>query len=236
MVLPGVHLPFRPAHAGAVVADDDEQVLGDESQGPVFPDQFEVREPLPIRADLVLALHDEHPEIAQHAVRLPPSVHIEFDHRLVVLAASAGPGVVVPVVGLERDLPRVRRSSGGMHVGRIEHHAVHGPVRVRQVPAVHALREVAGEHPVAVGSDPPPEDALPVGDIGDHAPRSDIEAEHPGEDLVVRGRIGAPDQVGRRRPAADDAPPRSRTGGSGRTGRCGRRRLLDPRLHDPEGS
>jgi hypothetical protein len=58
MVLTGVGLFLQPAHCGPVLPHYDEQVLRVEAVRFIAVDDLNVREPLAIRADFVLAFDD----------------------------------------------------------------------------------------------------------------------------------------------------------------------------------
>ena len=63
MVLAGVDLPDDAAHAGSVLSNDHEQVFGHEPHPFVCLDDLDVSEALPVGADLILTLRDEHAAI-----------------------------------------------------------------------------------------------------------------------------------------------------------------------------
>lgn len=58
MILAGVGLLLEAAHGRPIPSHDDEQVLGVEAARLVAVDEFDMREPLAVRADFVLAFDD----------------------------------------------------------------------------------------------------------------------------------------------------------------------------------
>jgi len=72
-----MHLFQQSAHAGLVLSNDDEQVFNEEPLEGQFVAEFDMRKPLPVRADFVLALHNEHAVISQDAKRFVSSAKVE---------------------------------------------------------------------------------------------------------------------------------------------------------------
>ena len=72
MVLSRVNLPDGAAHAGVVVPDHHEQVLGYETGSAVFIDNFDVGESLAIGANFILALYDANASFPQDPVGFQP--------------------------------------------------------------------------------------------------------------------------------------------------------------------
>jgi hypothetical protein len=113
VVLAGVNLLLEPRDAGIVGPDDDEQILGVESQLRVMDDDLNVGEALGIRRDLILALHNEDAILFQNAVGLSAGLEIHIQHGIMPLRTR---GCFLTV--------RVRGPEGAMRAG------------ARQVPVV----------------------------------------------------------------------------------------------------
>jgi hypothetical protein len=61
-----------------IVADDHEEVLGGVAHLFVHAHDFDVREPLTIRAYFILAFYDENAPLPQNSERLNPTVPIQI--------------------------------------------------------------------------------------------------------------------------------------------------------------
>jgi hypothetical protein len=198
VILPGVNLSDQAAHAGPVRAHQHEEILDDEAAARVVVDHLDVGEPLPIRAHLVLALHDEDAAGAEDAQRLMPGLRVEFQDGLVIPPGEAVPGRIVGVVILVVLVSDVGRAPGRVHVGRIEDESVQRGRRVREAPAIHPRLQVGGEELVRPPGDLLPEDPVAVGHVGDLASRSDVEPQHQGKHGVVGAPVCREDEVVRR--------------------------------------
>ena len=198
MVLAGVDLPHRAADTGAVVPYDHEQVLRREPHVLIVRHYLHMRETLPVRAHLVLTLHDEHPAFPEYAVSLLARIPVQLEHRLVVFALGPVARTVVPVVVLEGRMRLMRRAPRRVHVRGVEHHAVDLAVPVRQLTAVDAALDVCRPQLVPARRDAAPEHALAVGDIRHDAPRLDVETQYLRKGAVVSLRKNAQNQVVRR--------------------------------------
>ena len=188
MVLPRVHLAQQPGDARPAAADQDKQVAGVEAECGQADHQLHMGQFLAVGADLVLAFDDEDAVVAQHPPRLPPGVQIKVQHRLVP-AAAAGSGmcatrgieVAQRHMAAEAAAGLGLRPQQALHVGRVENERVDRAGLVGQGTAIGAGGEVGGEHPVATGRDPAPEDALAEGDVGDGGPVRHMQGEDPRE-------------------------------------------------------
>lgn len=109
VVLARVNLADSEAHAGAVPAHHDEQILGNETKGSARFHDFDMGEPLPVRADLILALHDKDSTFTANAASLPARVAVQRQDSLVMLVPRPVPRSVVPIVLLERRVRLMRR-------------------------------------------------------------------------------------------------------------------------------
>ena len=76
MVLPGVDLFLEPAHARCVRPYDDKEILRVKAKVRVGVDDLDVRQPLSIRANLVLTLYDQHAVLTKDAVSLTAGSHV----------------------------------------------------------------------------------------------------------------------------------------------------------------
>ena len=117
MIFAGVDLLDDPARAGFVLAHEYEQVLDDETQARICLHDFDMREPLPVRADLVLALNDQCPAIPEYAVGFFSGLGVKFQYGLMILRARTVSRAVVSVVLLEGLMPLMCRSTWRVHVG-----------------------------------------------------------------------------------------------------------------------
>jgi len=122
VVLSRVGLPQNPAYSGLAVSHYDEQILCNESVRSQLVDDLHVREPLPIRADFVLALDDVDTAAAEDAPCLARSGEIQVEDSLMVLFVRPYP--VVPIVRLVVLVLDVRRAARRVHVRWIKHYAV----------------------------------------------------------------------------------------------------------------
>ena len=68
MILPCMHLADGAAYSRSVVADDHKEVLCNKSHFLVCLYDFYMRESLPVRAHLILALDDQNPTFPQDAI------------------------------------------------------------------------------------------------------------------------------------------------------------------------
>ena len=99
MVLPGVHLPFRPRYDRSIRADNDEQVLCVESDTLVLVDDFHVGQTLRVGADLILAFDDENSIGLEHSMSLPPGAKVKIKNSRMVLWTTDrffAVGIVLP--------------------------------------------------------------------------------------------------------------------------------------------
>ena len=69
MIFSRVRLAQHPADARSIIPEYHEEVVHLKPHRRQFVDEFHVRKPLPVRADFVLALHDEYAAGFQNAER-----------------------------------------------------------------------------------------------------------------------------------------------------------------------
>jgi hypothetical protein len=108
---------------------DYEQVLGVEAGLLVIVDDLDVRKPLPIRANLVLALYDQHAIALENASGLSPRVTIERQHGIVIFGSLVCSRAIGIVVAKGFEFPSARKLTcfspkETLHVRRVEHHAI----------------------------------------------------------------------------------------------------------------
>jgi hypothetical protein len=85
-----VDLLFETAYARPVRPHHDEQILGVESPRLIFVDDFNMREPLTIGADLVLAFDDKNPVGPQNAMCLSTGLEIQVEYGIVPSWSAIG--------------------------------------------------------------------------------------------------------------------------------------------------
>ena len=76
MILPSMYLADGAADSRSVIADDHEEVLCNESHFLVCLYDFYMRESLPVRAHLILALDDQNSTFPQDAMCFLACIHI----------------------------------------------------------------------------------------------------------------------------------------------------------------
>src|SRR5208282_6582827 len=103
-----------------------------------------MRKPLAICADFVLTFDDQHAAIAQYAQSFPSRLKIKIGNCLMPLGAVR---LLIPI-GVEFSKGGMRPRSSFLtvfstvkpfHVGWVKHNTINRSVRVRQVPAIHAI-------------------------------------------------------------------------------------------------
>src|SRR3972149_370929 len=90
MILSGVLLPLDAANGRVFRPDEHKQVFGEKAERRVLVDDFNVGEPLSVRAYLVLTLHDHHAVPFQHAIGFPTGLEIKIQNGIVILWALRG--------------------------------------------------------------------------------------------------------------------------------------------------
>ena len=175
MIFPGVNLPDRAAHTGAVVPNDDEQIFGDKAKLLVRLDDLHMGEPLPIGAHFVLAFDDADPAVTKDSASLLACILVQSEHGFMVLLRGLVAGSVVAVVLLEGSVHRMRGTSRSVHVGRVEHHAINLAVAIGQVSTVGAGLDVSPEQDIPIIGNVTPEYAFAVSDVGDDAGSRDVQ-------------------------------------------------------------
>ncbi len=111
VVLSGVDLFDRAAHAGTVFPHDDEEVFCDEAHVFVGVHDLDMSESLSVCADFVLAFDDEDAAFAQDAQGFDTGFQVEVEDGVVVLALGLPTGCVICVVPLERMVSLVGATS-----------------------------------------------------------------------------------------------------------------------------
>ncbi len=76
-----------------------------------------------------------------------------------------GIGLIVLVVALVVLMVDMRSPTRCVHVGRIEDHTIDGTTLIRKMSAICTVSEIRGEQVVGTLRDPPPKNALSVGDV-----------------------------------------------------------------------
>ncbi|PRP93054.1 hypothetical protein ENSA5_45460 [Enhygromyxa salina] len=214
-----MNLPQQSAHSGRVAAHEHEHVLAVKAHVLVPGDDLDVRQPLLVGADLVLALDDEDPARAEHTAGLEPRTQVEVSHGVVPLRAALPRVVGVAVcVGVAEggmcagSCPMILRPpEEALHVGRIQDEAVEAVVLVGQITAVdpvavanedvplaHGELEVGGVELVDPGGDALPKHTLAEGHVGDFAARRDVQPHQPREQFRVVPNVRGIDEIGRR--------------------------------------
>ena len=80
MILPSMYLLQHPTHARPIAPHDNEQVLAVEPHLCVLIDDLYVSEILAIRADFILAFHDQRAAIAQNAMSFAAATNVQIQH------------------------------------------------------------------------------------------------------------------------------------------------------------
>lgn len=193
MILPRVQLSQHPADARSVVSEDDEQVVNLEPNFRQLVDDLDMRESLSVRANLVLALHDQYAARFQNPERLCRSPEVQVEDGFMVFLGRVDNPVVV-VIMLVVLVVLMRRPPGCVHVGRVENDTVNHPVAIWQLPAVNTGGQVGGANVVCSGFDVLPEHTLAIRDIGNETPRRHVQRQDVREYVVVRPLIGGKDE------------------------------------------
>ena len=191
MVLPGMDLPNCPAYSRLVVTYYNKQILRYISQFRIHAHNFDMCEALAIRTNFILAFYNQNSPFSQDTPCFPPGVAVEIQYRLMIFAAGSVPASVVPVVGLERLVPSVRRPSRRVHIGRVKNHTINPAILIGQITAVNAVLNVGCAHLICACWDAPPENTSPVCHIRNDGTRRDIESEDSGKYAVVSFRESA---------------------------------------------
>ncbi len=141
MIFSCVNLLFRGAHAWPICSCNHKQVFGDKSSIRIGLHDFDMGEPLPVRANLVLTLYNHHPPIPKDSVSLGPRVFVQAEDSFVVLPPMPV-GLVIAVVALEWGLPGVGSPARGVHIWRIEHDAINRAIGIWERPAIGPRQDV----------------------------------------------------------------------------------------------
>lgn len=193
MIFSCVYLLFSGADSRPIHSCHDEQVFRHESEVAVGLHDFNVRESLPISANLILAFDDHRTPVAQDAERLDSGVFVQTDDCLVVLSPMAV-GLIVPIIALEWGVAQMGGPSGRMHVGRIQHYAVDGTFGVGEFAAIRTGENIGWQNRVNAGWNASPEYALAVCHVGDRTATFHIQIEYLGEYSVVGGCMRTKDK------------------------------------------
>ena len=112
MILSSMNLPYHSADSRTIVANYHEEVFGGEADFFVHVHDLHVRKPLLVRANFILAFHDQDAVRHQDAVRLQAAILVQVENRLVILACCLSPASVVAVMVLEWCVNRVGCATG----------------------------------------------------------------------------------------------------------------------------
>ena len=201
-----MHLLDHTADAGAIVTNDDEQVLGDESHFLTCRYDLYMSKPLLVGAHLILTLHDENATFTQDAVCLLRPVVIKLKDRLMILALRPVARSIVPVMLLELVVNRVRGPAWRVHVGRVEDNAIQRAVPIGKRAAVHPVLEIGSKQFILAIRDVSPKHSLAIRDVGYLAAWFYVQPENLGENGVVSLDIRGENQIVRRLAVLDLTP------------------------------
>ena len=187
MIFSCVYLLLRGTHTRSICSCNHKQVFGDESRTRIGLHDFDMGEPLPVRANLVLALYNHHSPIPKDAVSLDSRVFVKGEDGFVVFSPMSV-GVVIAIVALEWGLPGVGCPAGGVHIRRIEHNAINGTIGIWEHPAIRPRQNVGWQDVVLMRRHPSPKNPFAEGYISDGSAALDVQIKNLGEHrIVVRG-------------------------------------------------
>ncbi len=165
-----MNLFLQATYARSVRADHYKQILRIKSNPLILVDDFYVCEVLTIRADLILAFHNEYATLPKDAMRLSGGAVIQLQNcrvPLCTLAILIAIGVMFSecLVGTRSGLLMVLFAEESLHVGRIQNDTVDALRRIWQVPTVYPIRYIRAFDHVFIFRHASPEDAFPICDI-----------------------------------------------------------------------
>jgi hypothetical protein len=160
-----------------------------------------VRHPLHTSADFILALDYEDSVRLQDPLGFDCCLNIQLQHRVVPLALESIRAVAVRIVVAERRMGAVSceglvASEQALHVRRVQNKAVYRAPRIWELAAVGTRPQVSRQQGILVGRDIPPEDALPIRNVGHLRPSWHVQTKHPREDVGIVSGVGGEHQVG----------------------------------------
>src|SRR4029453_2463207 len=173
-----------------------------EPQRGIAIDDLDVREPLPIRAHLFLAFHDENTVSLEHAGGFSAALLVESNDRGVPLGALPAGG---PAARISRPKGCVRARAGklacrttkkSLHVRRIEDHAVEFVVRIRKLAAIGAGLEVRPMNVVVTRRNVLPEHTTTPRDVGDLRALRNVQSKDLREHLRIAADVRRHDHIG----------------------------------------
>ena len=182
-----MYLPCHTAYAWAVVAHHNEEVFGNKPDVFILPHDLDMGESLPVGTYLVLAFDDENAAVSQHSISLATAVNVEFEHGFVIFAPRPIAGAVVAIVAFVWLLAGICSAARGVHIRRVEHHAIYVPVSVWKIATVGPVCDVGWQKPISAQFDILPEHSLAIGNISYNATLRDIEFQ----DLGNTSSLGA---------------------------------------------
>ena len=131
-----MYLPCHTAYAWTVVTHYHEQVFGNKTHVFILLHDLDMSESLPVGTYFVLALDDEYSAIPQYPVSLSTAINVQFKNSFVIFAPRPITRAIVAVVAFVWILARVRGATRGVHIWRVEHHAIYVSISVWKITTV----------------------------------------------------------------------------------------------------
>ena len=195
MVLPRVHLSCHTTYPRAVVAHHNEEVFSNKTHVFILSHDFDMCESLTVGTYFVLALDDEYSAIPQYPVSLSTAINVQFKNSFVIFAPRPITRAIVAVVAFVWILARVRGATRGVHIWRVEHHAIYVSISVWKITTVGPVCNVGWQKPVSAQFYILPEHTLAIGDISYNAAPGNIEFQDFGEHVFVGRLVCAQDKI-----------------------------------------
>lgn len=193
MVLSGVYLPNRSAYAWPVLADHDEQILGDEPESLVRLDYLDMCESLSICTHLILTLNNQHTTFAQHSIGFFTCLFVQIQHGFMVFLVRPVPGTVIAIVSFECGMDRVGGPTRRVHVRWVKDYAIYRCVFIGELPTINPRLNIRRKQFVASRWYVSPENAHPEGNVGNYASRSDVKIQNMRKRVFVPAQVSAED-------------------------------------------
>jgi hypothetical protein len=133
-------LGYQATHTWFALARDDKQVFGDKTLIMQFIDQFDVRQPLLVCANLILAFNNINAAITQNSPGFFSSCEIQIENRLMVLLFGVCP--IVFVVILVILMVPMCAPTRCVHVWRIKDYAINRAMLIRQLSAIYTVSNI----------------------------------------------------------------------------------------------
>ena len=195
MILARMNLTSRPANTRPILTNNNKQILANKTHTSIGLNYLNVSQTLPVRANLILALHNQNAAISQYSFRLQPRSQIKIQNSLMIFAPRLIATPVIPVMTLKPRRSTISRTPRTVHVRRIKNNAINLTINIRKISAIRPRQKVCRLNNIRRRRNMTPENTLPIRHIRNNTPTLHIKIQNLRKNNLIAFARGTQNQI-----------------------------------------